>query len=177
MANGLGTDREFSIERRINAVNEAIGRTVAWLIVAMVVLQMAVVLFRYVFGLGDPVAQDLILYMHAIAFMTLAGYALRHDAHVRVDLIYREKGPRYKAAIDLFGTLVFLWPMTGVMLWKAWPYVADSWSIREGAARVSGIQGTFVLKTFLLVFAFLLALQGLALAVSSLRQLGLHTRR
>lgn len=177
MTTGSTQDSETALERAINAVNEGVGRTVSWLIVAMVVLQMAVVLFRYVFGLGDPVAQDLILYMHAIAFMTLAGYALRHDAHVRVDLIYREKGQRYKAAVDIFGTLVFLWPMTGVMLWKSWPYVADSWAIREGAARISGIQGGFILKTFLLVFAIVLALQGLALAVGSLRRLGLFGRR
>lgn len=177
MTNGQGRDVESPIERGINAVNEAIGRTVAWLLVAMVVLQMGVVVFRYVFGLGDPVAQDLVLYMHAITFMTLAGYALRHDAHVRVDLLYRDGGPRFKAAIDLCGVVVFLWPMAGVMLWKSWPYVVSSWQIREGAARVSGIQGTFVLKTFLLVFAALLALQGVALAAASLRALGLFARR
>jgi TRAP-type mannitol/chloroaromatic compound transport system permease small subunit len=177
MADGMGIEREAPVERVINAVNEAIGRTVSWLIVAMVVLQMAVVVFRYVFGLGDPVAQDLILYMHAIAFMTLAGYALRHDAHVRVDLVYREKGERYKGLVDLLGTLVFLWPMAGVMIWKSWPYVADAWAIREGAARISGIQGAFILKTFLLVFAALLALQGVALFVASLRRLGLVGRR
>jgi TRAP-type mannitol/chloroaromatic compound transport system permease small subunit len=91
--------------------------------------------------------------------------------------VYREKGERYKGLVDLLGTLVFLWPMAGVMIWKSWPYVADAWAIREGAARISGIQGAFILKTFLLVFAALLALQGVALFVASLRRLGLVGRR
>jgi TRAP-type mannitol/chloroaromatic compound transport system permease small subunit len=158
-------------ERWINAVNEAIGSTVAWLFAAMVVVQLSIVVFRYVFGLGHPVAHDLVLYMHAISFMTLVGYTLRHDAHVRVDLFYRSAAPRIKAAIDVFGVLVFLWPMAGVMLWKSWPYVAASWAIQEGSARISGIQGIFVLKTFLLVFAVLLALQGVAMLAVAMRQL------
>ena len=160
-----------ALERWIDAVNESVGRTVAWLFVAMIVVQMGVVVFRYVFGLGDPVAQDLILYMHAIAFMTLAGYTLRHDAHVRVDVFYRRAAPRTKAAIDCGGVILFLWPMTGVMLWKSWPYVAEAWRIREGSVQISGLQGNFILKTFLLVFAGLVALQGLALFSGALRRL------
>lgn len=159
------------LERWINAANEAIGRVVVWLFAAMVVVQMGVVVFRYVFGLGHPAAQDLVLYMHAISFMTLAGYTLRHDAHVRVDLFYRKAAPRIKAAIDLGGVLFLLWPMAGVMLWKSWPYVTASWGIREGSARISGIQGIFVLKTFLLVFAVLVALQGAAMLASAARQI------
>lgn len=160
----------LAIERWISAFNEAVGRTVAWLIAAMVVVQMAVVVFRYVFGLTNPAAQDLVLYMHGITFMTLAGYTLRHDAHVRVDLIYRNAAPRIKAAIDIAGVILFLWPMAGVMLWKAWPYVYESWQILEGAARISGIQGAFVLKTFILVFAVLVALQGVAMLISAVRR-------
>ena len=162
--------RPGGVERGINRASDAVGHAVAWLFVAMVVLQMGVVIFRYVFGLGHPVAQDLILYMHAIAFMTLAGYTLRHDAHVRVDILYRDAAPRIKALVDIAGAVVFLWPMAGVMIWKSWPYVASSWAIREGSARVSGIQGTFVLKSFLIVFAALLALQGVAMVAMALRR-------
>ena len=164
-------NQRTAVKHAVSNINEAIGRTVSWLLAAMVVLQMSVVLFRYVFGLGHPVAQDLISYMHAIVIMTLGGYALRYDAHVRVDVIYREAAPRVKAAIDLFGVLLFLWPMAGVMIWKSWSYVAGSWAILEGSARISGLQGTFVLKTFLLVFPALTALQGVALLIASVGQL------
>ena len=158
------------VEGFLNGFSELTGRLVSWLFVAMVVVQMGVVVFRYVFGLGDPLVNDSVLYMHAISFMTLAGYTLRHDAHVRVDIIYLNSADRVKGLIDLVGVVVFLWPMCAVTWWSAWPYVANSWAIREGSARVSGIQGTFVLKTLILVFAAVLALQGLAMAISALRR-------
>jgi len=165
---------ETRAERAINAVNEVIGRSVAWLLAAMVVLQVVIVILRYVFKLGHPAAQDLMIYMHAITFMTLAGYALRHDAHVRVDILYREAAARTKARIDLAGVLFFLWPMTGVMLWMSWPYVASAWAIREGSDALSGLQFTYLLKGFILVFPLLLALQGVAMALSALRVLRRH---
>jgi TRAP-type mannitol/chloroaromatic compound transport system permease small subunit len=162
---------ETRAERAINAVNEAVGRTVAWLLAAMVALQVVIVILRYVFKLGHPAAQDLMIYMHAITFMTLAGYALRHDAHVRVDIVYREAAPRTKAWIDLLGVVFFLWPMMGVMLWMSWPYVSSSWAIREGSDALSGLQYTYVLKAFIVVFPLLLVLQGVPMALVALRTL------
>jgi TRAP-type mannitol/chloroaromatic compound transport system permease small subunit len=159
------------LERAINGFSEMTGRAVSWLFVAMVVVQVAVVIFRYVFGIGDPLANDAVHYMHVITFMTLAGYALRHDAHVRVDIFYLNSADRVKGMIDLGGVVLALWPMCAVMAWSAWPYVANSWAIREGSARVSGIQGTFFLKTFILVFAAVLALQGVAMAISGLTRI------
>ena len=137
----------------------------------MVVVQIAIVVFRFVFGLGDPLANDSVLYMHAISFMTLAGYTLRHDAHVRVDIFYLSTADRVKGLIDLIGVIVFIWPMCGVMIWSAWPYVVSSWAVREGSFRVSGIQAAYVLKTFILVFAVVLALQSLAMAISASRRI------
>jgi TRAP-type mannitol/chloroaromatic compound transport system permease small subunit len=162
---------ETRAERAINAVNDAIGRWVAWLLAAMVMLQIVIVILRYAFQLGHPAMQDAMIYMHAATFMTLAGYALRRDAHVRVDIVYREAAPRTKAWIDLAGVVFFLWPMCGVMLWMSWPYVAGSWAIREGSDALSGLQATFVLKTFILVFPLLLALQGIAMALGAWRGL------
>ena len=156
------------LERSIAAFSEWTGRVFCWLFVAMVVVQIGVVVFRYVFGVGNPVANDSVLYMHAISFMTLVGYTLRHDAHVRVDVFYLSTADRVKGIIDLVGVIFFMWPMCAIIMWSAWPYVSNAWAIREGSSRVSGIQGAFVLKTFILVFAILLAIQGLAMALSAL---------
>ena len=159
------------LERLINQFSEWTGRVFSWLFVAMVVVQIGIVIFRYVFGLGNPLANDSVLYMHAISFMTLAGYTLRHDAHVRVDIFFLSAAERVKGLIDLGGVILFMWPMCAVMFWSAWPYVTSSWAVREGSFRVSGIQGAYVLKTFILVFAVVLALQGLAMAISALNRI------
>jgi TRAP-type mannitol/chloroaromatic compound transport system permease small subunit len=112
--------------------------------------------------------QETVVYMHGTLFMVGAAYTLLHNGHVRVDILYREASPRRKAWVDLLGVLFFLMPVT-ILVWiVSEPYVSQSWAIREGSKETSGIQGIFLLKTMILVFATLLPLQGLALAARSI---------
>lgn len=162
----------LEVAARIDRLSIAIGKAVAWFTLAMVLIQFAIVLMRYVFGIGSIWMQETILYLHGLIFMLAAAYALAVNAHVRVDIFYREAQPRTKALVDLAGATLFLLPMCAVILVIAWPYVAQSWRIFEGSRETSGIQGVFLLKSAILAFAGLMALQGLALilrAVSALR--------
>jgi TRAP-type mannitol/chloroaromatic compound transport system permease small subunit len=134
----------------------------------MVLLQFLVVGMRYIFGIGSVFLQETVVYMHGTLFMVGAAYTLLHNGHVRVDILYREASPRRKAWVDLLGVLFFLMPVT-ILVWiVSEPYVSQSWAIREGSKETSGIQGIFLLKTMILVFATLLPLQGLALAARSI---------
>lgn len=152
----------------IDALNERIGATVAWLALIMVLVQFAVVLLRYVFGVSILVMQESVIYMHATLFMTGAGYTLLHDYHVRVDVFYREATQRRKAWTDLLGVLAFLWPVCALIAIYGYPYVEKAWRVGEGSIESSGIQGVYLLKTVILVFVVVMALQGLSLAIKSL---------
>lgn len=146
----------------VDRLSQSIGRAVSWFVLAMVLVQFTVVVMRYVFGLGSIWMQESILYLHGLVFMLAAAYALSANAHVRVDIFYRDAAPRRKALVDLFGSLMFLLPFCAVIAWVSVPYVGVSWRILEGSRETSGIPAVFVLKTALLLFAGLLALQGLA---------------
>ncbi len=148
-------------------MNEVIGTSVAWLMLGIVCVQFAIVLLRYVFGVGFVWAQDLILYMHAFLFLLAAGYTLACNAHVRVDIFYREARARTKALVDLMGGLCFLLPMCGVILFQSWPFVRLSWQVLEGSPEPSGLPAVFLLKSAIPVFAGLLALQGIALVLKA----------
>lgn len=150
--------------RFIDGLNDRIGRTVSWLVLAMVLVQFLVVGMRYVFGIGSVFLQEAVIYMHGTLFMVAAAYTLLHNGHVRVDIFYREATPRRKAIVNLAGVFLFLLPLMALVWIVAEPYVAQSWAIREGSKETSGIQGLFLLKSMILVFATLLPLQGLALA-------------
>lgn len=153
--------------RFVDTLNERIGRTISWVALAMVLIQFLVVGMRYIFGIGSVFLQETVVYMHGKLFMVGAAYTLLHNGHVRVDILYREASPRRKAWVDLFGVFFFLLPVS-ILVWiVAEPYVAQSWAIREGSKETSGIQGIYLLKTMILVFASLLPLQGLALAARS----------
>ena len=155
----------------IDFLNERIGRVLSWLAVAMVLVQFIVVVMRYVFGVGSIWTQESIVYMHASMFMLLAGYTLLHNAHVRVDIFYREASPRFKAMVDVVGVILFLWPVCYLIVNVSWPYVRMSWLVHEGSKETSGIQAVFLLKSVILAFAALLALQGLSTLIHSLRVL------
>lgn len=153
--------------RIVDVLNERIGRTISWVALAMVLIQFLVVGMRYIFGIGSVFLQESVVYMHGTLFMVGAAYTLLHNGHVRVDILYREASPRRKAWVDLFGVLLLLLPVS-ILVWiVSAPYVAQSWSVWEGSKETSGIQGIFLLKTMILVFATLLPLQGLALAARS----------
>jgi TRAP-type mannitol/chloroaromatic compound transport system permease small subunit len=154
--------------RIFEQANRAIGKTVAWLVLAMALIQFALVMLRYVYGTGSLFMQEAVIYAHGILFMAAAAWTLSEDKHVRVDIFYGTSTPRRKAMIDLFGVVFFLLPMCWLIWQLGYPYVARSWAVLEGSRETSGIPAIFVLKTFILVFTVSVAIQGVILAVRSM---------
>ncbi|CCQ73859.1 TRAP transporter small permease subunit [Magnetospira sp. QH-2] len=152
----------------IDRFNETVGRITGWLAVAMVLVQFTVVVMRYVFGVGSIMMQESVVYLHSLLFLVGAGYTLYHNGHVRVDVFYREAKPRTKAWVDLLGNLFFLIPVCILIAVYSLPYVSQSWSVLEGSKETSGIQAVFLLKTIIVVFCSVVALQGLAIALHAL---------
>lgn len=147
------------------------GKSVAWLLIAMALVQFAVVIFRYVFGENSILAQEAITYMHGAVFLVAGGYALLTNDHVRVDIFYRDAPAKRKALVDFAGAYLFLFPVCLVLIWTASPYVAQSWAVSEGSAEASGIQAVFLLKSLIPLFAFLLAGTGFVVAARASRTL------
>jgi TRAP-type mannitol/chloroaromatic compound transport system permease small subunit len=144
----------------LEAVNDRIGRAIAWLALAMVLVTFLVVVLRYVFDFGSIAMQESVTYMHAVLFMLGAAYTLQRDGHVRVDIFYQRFSRRGRAWVDLLGTLVLLFPICLFILASSWDYVAESWHVLEGSREAGGIPGVFVLKTLLLLMPLLVLIQG-----------------
>ncbi len=154
--------------RFVDRLNDVIGRGVAWLTLAMVLIAFIVVILRYIYAIGWVWMQESYVWLHGIVFMLGAGYTLLHNGHVRVDIIYGTASPRYKSVIDLFGSLVLLLPLVVVVFLVSYQYVLASWFKLEESREAGGLPGLFLLKTVILAFCVLLGLQGLALAGRSL---------
>ncbi|GAA4224148.1 TRAP-type mannitol/chloroaromatic compound transport system permease small subunit [Sagittula marina] len=155
----------------ICAINAVVGTILSWLSVGIVLVCFTVVVQRYVFAVSHVWMQDLYIWMNGAMFTGVAGFALLRDNHVRVDIFYRPATPRKKAVIDLVGVLLFLMPAMYVVWIYALPFVQRSWRYGEGSANVGGMPALFVLKTFILAFAVLIALQGLAMILRSILML------
>jgi TRAP-type mannitol/chloroaromatic compound transport system permease small subunit len=154
-----------AVADRIDRVTSALGRAAAWLALVVVLLQFALVVARYLFGLGSVWLTETVIYAHAALFMLAAAWTLQVGGHVRVDIFYADASAHTKALIDLVGALFLLLPFMVVLIWLAIPYAARSWSILEHSQEASGLPVVFVLKTLIPLFALLMALQGIAQAI------------
>jgi TRAP-type mannitol/chloroaromatic compound transport system permease small subunit len=149
--------------RGVDACNEWLGRTVAWLTLGCVLTCFTVVVLRYVFNVGFPWLQELYVWQHAAVFMAGAGYTMLHRGHVNVDVMYGRLGQRARAWVDILGTLFFLFPWLAILAWTSAPFVLSSWAIRESSATADGMPGVFLLKSLLWVLCAVLFVQGIAL--------------
>lgn len=106
--------------------------------------------------------QESVMYLHAAIFMLGAAHTLKAGRHVRVDVFYRKYSPRKKAIVDFFGGLFLLMPVTLFIFFISWDYVAKSWQLSEASQAAGGLPYLFLLKSFILLFAATLTLQGIS---------------
>ena len=153
----------------IDRMNDGIGTAVVWLSLLMIAFGAYNAVARYAtrfvgVNLSSNALNELQWYLFSIVFLLGAAWGLRHDVHVRVDVLYGRLSVRKKAWIDLLGTVLFLIPFCVMMLWVSWPSVARSFAIREVSPDPGGLP-RWPIKGLLLVSFFLLLLQGLAVIV------------
>lgn len=151
----------------LDLVNHWVGRGIAWLALAMVLVTFLVVVLRYGFDEGSIALQESVTYMHAMLFMLGAAFTLQQNGHVRVDIFYQRFSPRGRAWVDLLGTLVLLIPVCLFILTASWDYVSDSWAVNEGSREAGGLPYVYWLKTLLVVMPVLLLLQGVVWVLRS----------
>ena len=142
------------VARFIDYVTEIVGRTVAWLTLAMVLVGVAIVFLRYVLSIVFASVQELVVYMHATVFLVGAAYAMLHDDHVRVDVLYRNMTPKRKAVVNIAGTVLFVFPLSAIIFIGSYEYVLNSWAVLERSQHMRGIPAVFVLKSLIWVFAW-----------------------
>jgi len=156
----------------VDRLNDLMGSATSWLVLAMVLMGAYNALARWATRyVGIPLSSNALneiqWYMFSIIFLLGAAHGLRHDVHVRVDVLRERLSERGRAWIDLFGTTLLLVPFCVLMLWVSWTPVVRSWQVREVSPDPGGLS-RWPIKALLLVCFGLLLLQGLAMVVRQL---------
>ena len=73
--------------KTIDTVTEWIGRTTAWLLLVAVLVSATNAIVRKAFGISSNAWLELQWYLYGAVFMLGAAWALKHNAHVRIDVI------------------------------------------------------------------------------------------
>lgn len=150
----------------VDRINLRLGRLICWLTLAMVLTASYNAIARKVgrwagMNLTSNALIEAQWYLFSAVFLLGAAYALRQNAHVRVDVLYDRLSLRARAWINLLGSLLFLLPFSILMLWVCWGPVAASWAILEQSPDPGGLP-RYPIKTLLPAAFVLLILQGLA---------------
>jgi TRAP-type mannitol/chloroaromatic compound transport system permease small subunit len=161
MSGGTRVSLLLRLSRAIDALNERVGHFVYWLILAAVLVSAGNAMMRYLFDLSSNGWLELQWYLFSAVFLLAAGYTLRHNGHVRIDVIIAHLSPRARAWIDLIGGIFFLLPMTVVIMVLSWPIFVDSFVHHEYSSDAGGLL-RWPVKLLMPVGFLLLTLQGIS---------------
>ncbi|HXJ50278.1 MAG TPA: TRAP transporter small permease subunit [Burkholderiales bacterium] len=154
-------DTLLRLARAIDRLNALVGRSVAWLGLAAVLICAAAASARYALNVGSNAWLEIQWYLNAAVFLLVAGYTLKRHEHVRIDVIFGKLPPRVQAWIEILGGLFMLLPATIIIGWYSWPSLVNSWGIQEYSSDPGGLIRWPVRLLIPVAFA-LLALQGVS---------------
>lgn len=124
--------------------------------------QVAIVLMRYVMGIGFLQLQDLVNYAFGCLVVLSVTLAMRADRHVRVDVLREHQSAPGRRRTDRIGHLAFTLPVFGLIAYDGWPLIAASWRIGEGAVETGGLPGLYLVKSTVLVMCGLVIVFAIA---------------
>jgi TRAP-type mannitol/chloroaromatic compound transport system permease small subunit len=129
----------LSLSRAIDAATERIGRTFYWLILVTVLISAANATVRKLFNYSSNSFLEIQWYLFSAIFLFLAGYTLKNNEHVRIDIVTGRLSARARTWIDILGTIFFLLPMAVLIMWLSWPIFVDTWQRHEVSTNAGGL--------------------------------------
>lgn len=145
----------------IDGINELVGRVVSCVAAVFAVLILFDVVMRYVFHLPTRWGFDVTKQLYGFYFVMLGGYALRHQAHVRVDLLIERFSPTVRRWVEVLGYPIFFFPFAWVFMTKSYEFALRSWN--QGETTYGAVQlPVYPLKMAMALAACLLFIQGIS---------------
>ncbi len=144
------------------------GMLGAWLAIPLIFVIIFDVISRRFFVIGSTKLQEMEFHLHTALFLLVLGFAYVKNSHVRIEII-RERFPtKLKAWFEVFGTLIFLLPFTGMVIYYGLDFVSRSYNMNEVSAALTGLSHRWIIKSFLPLGMFLLWLAGISVLFRNL---------
>lgn len=110
-----------ALSRSIDRSTAVLGRTVAWLVVAMALISAGNAVIRKLFDSSSNAWLELQWWLFGIVFLLAAPWTLAANEHIRIDIVSKRWSPRTRTLIDILGHVAFLLPMCAVVVLMSWP--------------------------------------------------------
>jgi TRAP-type mannitol/chloroaromatic compound transport system permease small subunit len=129
----------LKMSRLIDAMSDLIGKLVMWFILATTLISAGNAIVRKLFDNSSNALLEIQWYLFAAVFMLGSGYAFLRNAHVRIDFISTRFSPRGRNWVDVFGILIFLFPLCYMMATLGWPLFERAWNTGEMSSNAGGL--------------------------------------
>ena len=146
---------------------DRVGRITGWCAFALVCIMEFNVLLRYFFRTGSVAMQELEWHLMAPICLLGLSYALLHDGHVKVDILYGRFSYRTQRIIDLI-SMVLVCFVVGLLMVLSLPYVEQSYAIGEKSPDPGGLENRWMLKALLPIGFGLLLIQSVGATLRAL---------
>ena len=151
----------LSLSRLIDRLNEKVGHTFLWLVLATVLISAGNAIVRKAFNYSSNAFLEIQWYLFSTIFLFLAGYTLLRNDHVRIDVVAGRLSKRAQIWIDILGTLFFLLPMAILLAWLGWPVFVEALERGEVSTNAGGLI-IWPARLLVPIGFVLLALQGVS---------------
>lgn len=151
----------LKVSSLIDDLNERVGRAMIWLVLIVVVISAGNAVFRFAFNMSSNALLEIQWYLFSAIFLLSAGYVLKKNEHIRIDVLFGRYTERTQNWIDVFGFLAFLLPMGMLVGYLSWAVFTLAWNSGEMSSNPGGLIRWPVRLMMPVGFA-LLVLQGLS---------------
>jgi TRAP-type mannitol/chloroaromatic compound transport system permease small subunit len=151
----------LALSRGIDFVNGRLGRLVAWLVLAAVLISAGNAVSRKLFNMSSNAFLEIQWYLFGIVFMIGASWTMKTNEHVRVDVLSSRWSKALRDKIEVFGLIVFFFPFALAHLYYSIPFFWESWRTQEWSTNAGGLI-IWPAKFAVLLGFFLLSLQGVS---------------
>lgn len=154
-------DGLLRLSKGIDWLNEKIGRSAAWLLLAAVIISAVNAVIRKVLNTSSNAWLEAQWLLFGAVFLLCAPWTLLHNEHIRIDILNSRLSQKWKRAIEFIGHGLFLIPVSLVMIATSWPFFLASWRANEQSSNAGGLP-QYPAKFLVFLGFVLLLLQGIS---------------
>jgi TRAP-type mannitol/chloroaromatic compound transport system permease small subunit len=151
----------LAVSRLIDRTSGAIGRSVAWLIVAAAIISAVNAIVRKTFDWSANSLLEIQWWLFAVVFLLAAPWTLAVNEHIRIDVVNSRLSTRTRNIIELVGHVFFLLPTAAMIVYTSWIFFATSFAQNEQSPNAGGLP-LWPIKVLIPVAFALLFIQGLS---------------
>ena len=127
------------LSRSIDRMSEFVGRWVAWLVLAAVLISAGNAITRKAFNLSSNAFLEIQWYLFAAVFLLASGYTLLRQEHVKIDVVSGRFSKRTQIWIEIVGLCLFLFPFVYMIITLSMPLVINAFVTKEMSSNAGGL--------------------------------------